>query len=367
MSESLVLFDGEYYKQIDGVAMGSPLGPTFANIFLCFYEQIWLESCPIKFKPVFYRRFVDDMFLLFRSYEHIEKFRTYRNCQQPNIKFTSEIEEYNCMSFLDIKITREFKSFSTSVYRKPTFSGVFTNFDSFIPLSYKTGLIWSLLYRAFSLCSSFELLHQEILKEKDICKRNSYPISFIDKCVKRFLNKVFVEKNFFLTASKKQLVCVLPFIGKKSLQLRSRLIKSIQRNLQFCSLKVVFQSTCKLRSLFHFKDTLDKKIRSDLVCRYTCSNCNVTYYGKTYRHFFTGAAEHMGIPNLTEKRVENVKQSAVSDHLLQCNCSINFGDFDILASETNNFRLLIKESLLVMRDKPVLNRTTTSFPLKLFD
>ena len=75
----------------------------------------------------------------------------------------------------------------------------------------------------------------------------------------------------------------------------------------------------------------------------------------------------MGISNLTEKRVKNVKQSAVSDHLLQCDCSINFDDFDILASETNNFRLLIKESLLIMRDKPVLNCTTMSFTLKLFD
>ena len=367
MSESLVLFDREYCKQIDGVAMGSPLGPTFANIFLYFYEQVWLENCPVEFKPVVYRRYVDDTFLLFRSYEHIEKFRAYLNCQHPNIKFTSEIEENNCMSFLDIRITGELNSFSTSVYRKPTFSRVFTNFDSFIPLSYKTGLIWSLLYRAFSLCSSLELFHQEILKLKDIFKRNGYPTSFIDSCVKRFLDKVFIEKKTFLTASNKELVCVTIFIGKKSLQLRSRLVKSIQGNLQFCSLKVVFQSPCKLRSLFHFKDTLDKKIRSDLVYRYTCSNCNVTYYGKTYQHFFTRAAQHMGISNLTEKRVKNVKQSAVSDHLLQYDCSINFGDLDILASETNNFRLLIKESLLIMHDKPVLYRTTTSFPLKLFD
>ena len=198
--------------------------------------------------------------MLFRSYEHIEKFRAYLNCQQPNIKFTSEIEENNCMSFLDIKITRELNSF-IFVYRKPTFSGVFTNFDSFIPLSYKTGLIWSLLCRAFSLCSSFELFHQEILKLKDIFKRNGYPTSFIDNCVKTFLDTVFIKKKTFLTASKKQLVCVLPFIGKKSLQLRSRLVKSIQGNLQFWSLKVVFQSPCKLRSLlFHCKDTLDKKI-----------------------------------------------------------------------------------------------------------
>ena len=86
MSESLVLFDGEFYKQIDGVAMGSPLGPTLANIFLCFHEQIWLDNCPVEFKPVIYRRFVDDTFLLFRSKEHIEKFCLYLNCQHPNIK-----------------------------------------------------------------------------------------------------------------------------------------------------------------------------------------------------------------------------------------------------------------------------------------
>ena len=40
--------------------MGSPLGPTLANIFLCFHEQIWLDNCPVEFKPVIYRRFVDD-------------------------------------------------------------------------------------------------------------------------------------------------------------------------------------------------------------------------------------------------------------------------------------------------------------------
>ena len=67
MSESLVLFDGEFYKQIDGVAMGSLLGPTLANIFLYFHEQIWLDNCPVEFKRVIYKRFVDDTFLSFRS------------------------------------------------------------------------------------------------------------------------------------------------------------------------------------------------------------------------------------------------------------------------------------------------------------
>ena len=63
----------------------------------------------------------------------------------------------------------------------------------------------------------------------------------------------------------------------------------------------------------------------------------------------------------------NEKESAVSDNCLQCDCIISFDNFDVLASDTNNFRLLIKESLLIKRDKPILNRTIKSFPLKLFD
>ena len=119
--------------------------------------------------------------------------------------------------------------------------------------------------------------------------------------------------------------------------------------------------------MFRFKDTLNKKIRSHLGYRYSCSSCSVTYYEKTYQQFFTRAAEHMGISNLTSKHVQNVKESAVSDHLLQCICAIDFDHFDVLASDTNSLSLLIKESLLIKRDKPVLNRTVKSFLLKLFD
>ena len=76
----------------------------------------------------------------------------------------------------------------------------------------------------------------------------------------------------------------------------------------------------------------------------------------------------MGISNLTGKRLKCVKQSAVSDHLLECNCSIDFDHFDILDSDANIFRLLIKESLLIKRDQPAqLNKTIKLFPLKRFD
>ena len=164
MSESLILFDQQFFKQHDGVAVGSPLGPTLASFSPCYHEKIWLQNCPPEFEPFFYRRYADDTFLLFRSKHHIKKFRNYLNCQHKNIKFTSETENENSISFLDIKITRDNNKFMTSVYRKPTFSGVFTNFGSFIPKSYKYNLLFMLLHRAFKLCSNFERFHQEIDK-----------------------------------------------------------------------------------------------------------------------------------------------------------------------------------------------------------
>ena len=64
-SNSYFLFGGIIYEQIDVVAMGSPLGPSLANAFLAHYEQIWLNDCPDEFKPVYYKRYVDDIFVLF--------------------------------------------------------------------------------------------------------------------------------------------------------------------------------------------------------------------------------------------------------------------------------------------------------------
>ena len=110
------------------------------------------------------------------------------------------------------------------------------------------------------------------------------------------------------------------------------------------------------------KDSRKKKISSDIVYRYTCSNCKVIHYGKTYHHVFTRATEHMGISSLTGKLLKSGKQSAVSDLLTECNCSTEFDHFDILATGTNKFRLLIMESLLIKRYEPQLNKTIKSFP-----
>ena len=134
------LFNVVLFQQINGVAMGSPLGPLFANIFLSFHESNWLNNCPVNFKPLLYRRYVDDCFLIFQSADHIPQFLSYLNRQHPNIKFTSEVESSSTLPFLDISISRKNGVFETSVYRKPTFTGLFTNFRSFIPFQYKRSL-----------------------------------------------------------------------------------------------------------------------------------------------------------------------------------------------------------------------------------
>ena len=90
-SESSFIFDYLLYKQVDGVAMGSPLGPTLANAILCHSEK-WLDNCPIHLKPVIYKSYVDDTFVLFSSKEHIQLFADFMNKKHKCLKFTSEAE-----------------------------------------------------------------------------------------------------------------------------------------------------------------------------------------------------------------------------------------------------------------------------------
>ena len=118
--------------------------------------------------------------------------------------------------------------------------------------------------------------------------------------------------------------------------------------------------------LWHSQPPLSQKTVKTVI-NIRCSNCKVTYYGKTYCYVFTRAAEHMGFSILTGKCFKCVNKSVVYDHLLECNCSIDFDHFDILAPDANRFRLLIKESLLIKRDQFQLNKTIKSFPLKVFD
>ena len=100
--------------------------------------------------------------MIFEKKEHVKKFFRYINSRHRNIKFTFQDEQGNKISFLDISITRVGNELQTSLFRKKTFSGVYLNFNSHLPNIYKKGLIDTLLYRAYNICSSYASFDQEI-------------------------------------------------------------------------------------------------------------------------------------------------------------------------------------------------------------
>ena len=87
--------------------MVSPLGPTMANVFLLLYEMKWLEQCPNKFKPVFYIRYFQDIFVLFESAEHLSKFYAYFNTRHPNMSFSFEQEVNGKLLFRDVEVSQQ--------------------------------------------------------------------------------------------------------------------------------------------------------------------------------------------------------------------------------------------------------------------
>ena len=77
--------------------------------------------------------------------------------------------------------------------------------------------------------------------------------------------------------------------------------------------------------------------------------------------------EHLGVSALTGKRVKGDNDSVIKEHQLFCNHSSGFEYFSILASNKNDFKVTLMESLLINRDHPTLNKNRHLLPLELFD
>ena len=175
--------------------MDSPLGPILANAFLCHFEKQWLSEYPPDFLPKVFKRYVDDIFVMSLCQSHLKDFMNYITLNTQTLNLLRNLSKMTFFSFLDVKITRSNNQLITSVFRKATFSGVFTNFKSFMPVTYKFGLVHTLLHRSFSICSSYEKFHEEIVLLKEVCKKNEYPQFFIDKCIKKIFKQVVCSEK----------------------------------------------------------------------------------------------------------------------------------------------------------------------------
>lgn len=139
------------YKQIDGVSMGSPRGPTFADFYMSHLECFLLQQNKAS-NPRYYKRYVDDTIVIFKNSNHLNWFKI-RFARNSVLNFTHEEMGNGSFHFLDVMMTlTNAGTFSTSVYTKPTDNGSYTNSNSNIPLTYKKSIIKTLFHRAIKYC-----------------------------------------------------------------------------------------------------------------------------------------------------------------------------------------------------------------------
>ena len=118
--------------------------------------------------------------------------------------------------------------------------------------------------------------------------------------------------------------------------------------LNFCKLEIAFKYQTKLFNSFHFKDPLTKGLIFGVVFKFQCSLCNESYYGESIIYLDIRSGEQIGL------------SPAVCDHLLHYNFLLSFDNFDLLVHKSKKYLLEIKDSLLIMRDKPSLDRSINS-------
>ena len=129
--------------------MGSPVRGIFVNFFLAHHEKKWLEQCPTHFKPVSYHRYVDDTLAIFNSPDHANKFLDYLKQKPTNITFSLETESNGSLPFLDCLIYKQNNRLYTTIYRKPTFTGLGTSFYSNISRKFKIKAMKTLVHSAY--------------------------------------------------------------------------------------------------------------------------------------------------------------------------------------------------------------------------
>ena len=355
------LFNKKVFCQTDGVAMGSPLGPVLANSFLAIHEEKWLEECPSEFKPILYKRYVDDTFTLFRDTSHIVLFLNYLNSRHKCIKFTVEHESDCSLPFLDVLIKRMGATFTTSVYRKPSFSGLGMKFGSFLPINYKRNIICTLVYRAFMISSNYAKFHLDILFLKNFFSMNGFPMKFVETYIGKTLTNLITPKPPS-QPSKEIIYFALPFLGGPSFALRNKVLKLFTSFFPNYKLQIVFSCLNTIGHNFVVKDKVPFALQSSLVYKYNCGACNASYVGKTSRHLFMRIAEHKGTSFRTNVPLSKPPFSAIRDHAHAHDHPISDDNFKVL-STAHPFDLCILETLHMHQIKPTLCSSDSSTQL----
>jgi len=354
--ESHFQFNGEFFDQIDGVAMGSPLGPLFANFFMSNFERKYMPELRKMGVEKWYR-YVDDVFATLRMNANIDEILSFLNSRHPNIKFTTELESNNKLPFLDVYVVRRVNKYITTVYRKKTFTGVYLNWNSLTSRKYKIGLINNLLNRIFRSCTRVEDRNKEIATLKSILTKNDYPTDVINKTVELFMNrKNNIDPQMTDSTTREPIVekktrfIVLPFSNRKVEEFGRRLNKLVTNNYPQVDFNIAFQPPMTIGSMFPFKDTVKVNNHKSLVIyKIKCKTCGAEYIGRTERILQYRINEHKS------KAASN--KSATKKHTDKYpGHQMDYDNVEIIDHADNPTKLDVKELLHILKTKPEINR-----------
>ena len=357
------VFDGKVYEQIDGVAMGSSLGPVLANIWMAHLEENHMlieQSVP---QPLHYRRYADDTFCLFKTLEDAYSFLEFINSVDPSTKFDIEIESEQKLPFLDTVVSRvngqQYPVIST--YVKPTDKGLFYNFASFVPSKYKGNLVGTLTYRAYKIASNYNIFNVDIQKIREKFRKNGFSISFVDNCIGTVLNRLVTPTPPpAVMVQRREVLLSLPFLGPLSYIIKRRLQTLVHKYYPTVQLKVVFRRGYSLRNLFSFTDKFPLKCLSGVVYSIHCKNCGPSqaYIGKTkntlYERFY-GSNGHLHPSSSKSALLRHMDTNPL--------CEFEFDSIKILDQCEKDLKLRYMESIYLKFDKQSLNTQEWSIPL----
>ena len=213
-------------------------------------------------------------------------------------------------------------------------------------------------------------LHIKVEFSNSMRQRNSFPLFFIDKCIKIFLDKLVIKRNISGTVSKKKEVFIcLEFLGKMSLQSKKQLIEIFRTCQKNIKLNLVFRSSNRIRNAFWLKDQISKYLNSKVIHKFNWNICNDVYIGETRRRFLAREYEHLGNQYLPKKNLKYTEKdaTAIRKHCHNHGHTADTSGFSLAANAANKYHLKSKESLLILKIKPSLQVAKESMPLQLFE
>ena len=353
-------FNDEIYQQTDGVAMGSPLGPIIAGIFMVELENtlvpILSEHLP------FWKRYVDDT-LCYVKKGSLEFVLPTLSSFHENINFTYETERNNMISFLDVLIVRNDKVFDTAVFRKSTHTDLYMNWNSYSPETWKKSTLKLLVKRAYAICNKDYFLEMELQHlYNTFVVINNFPPSVVNRIFNQVADenaKVIVEpQNKVEPDDTVTVQMTLPYGGKEGESVAKEINKHMKRVKPNLNVRIAFKAK-RLGSFFNIKDKVKKEHEHNLVYETKCPDCDVTYVGEAGRRLIMRVNDHSG----KDKRSHVLKHSLETGHRI-----ISLDDTKILNKNFSNYyKRKISEALYIKQKNPVLNIQDNSVPLKLFN